>query len=1153
MSGVDILVCTALASEYVEAKSVSTQGFGRDGRTVPEWLEQTGNGTRYEIGRLQVDGRNVTIGLAHARRMAGIEMAMLARDLVLELSPGCLAMCGVCAGRPGDAALGDVVFATRSYQYDEGKLTGAARFEGDHMVVPVSDELLDEAQRFDTDSLPSYTKTIDDDEVMLWLLESLALGIDPKQNAGLERYVGKDDARWARLLQRLSSDGYAVQKPGYLELTARGAEHLKTSLYGRLNGPTALPFRVITGPMASGNAVVSDVKSWDRLRPMGQRKVLGLEMEAAALTRVAHSAGQKPWVVMKGVSDFASPSKSDRYKTFAERASAEALFAFLTDRIADGTLLSAAPGLHRSNAPPRVLRAPPMAALGPIQNRSSELKSLKGWINAPQPAVAVLTGPRNIGKSAVVDKLFHELPKTTDLDLEYAAYLSGTAYMPITPAAILGLLRETLPAARDGEPPPHSSWEDPLGWLETLDVLAGTLRTKVLIVVDQLEELCDVSGRLRDEGLARLFQAIDERSTLPIKLMLVGREDLDMDRLGVGKAERIRMATGLSRLHARNLLRDMLTSSLSSDVTEADEATVASMVDISGGEPRILELLYALACYVGPAQAVTLAGERPPGARLEDHLAGLVVSGLCRADREVLRAVAALALPVPCEAVAAVSGGSESVVTTQLDMLGRRRIIRVATDSRGRSTYYVPPAPGGDEFAETGEAATPRKIMLRRSADYYARNQESHPARMENMHAHFARLQALLAMGAGDEALALMYEMDTYLGRWGRRDALINSRKQIHDRLSRSQQVHNLSCVALALDQQGEHQESIRFLKKAKALCGPADGEATATLTIQMATAYLNLGKHKASLRQLEQAELLTRRHDLGSLQLSVVSTLCARLIEVARFEEAIDLANHSLAAADEAPSDWSDAGKQEAGRQRAHLRFNLAIALGELGEEARALECLREARDMARAYGDDRTAMLSLTAMASREVLGDGQGSHGLDLAMDAAEQARISGNLPLSRGAYLTLALAHLRSGATDAALAAARAATRYDSRAKAVGAWSILGLVSYRAEEYHEAADAFNKTLNGARELINRSPANYQAHEAMALACLGLSLCPEWAQTSKSMRKQARKHFDAHRRITRGARGPALHVKVLATELTTGLQSPTLARFLEDLGLR
>jgi len=44
-----------------------------------------------------------------AHGMGATKAAALATELTKELSPRCLAMCGICAGRRGDVFLGDVL------------------------------------------------------------------------------------------------------------------------------------------------------------------------------------------------------------------------------------------------------------------------------------------------------------------------------------------------------------------------------------------------------------------------------------------------------------------------------------------------------------------------------------------------------------------------------------------------------------------------------------------------------------------------------------------------------------------------------------------------------------------------------------------------------------------------------------------------------------------------------------------------------------------------------------------------------------------------------------------------------------------------------------------------------------------------------------
>jgi nucleoside phosphorylase len=127
-------------------------------------------------------------------------------------------------------------------------------------------------------------------------------------------------------------DGKLVELEGErMRLTAMGAAEVHHSLLLDVDSPEKLPFEIVTGAIASGNAVVKDDKVWDWLSEMGQRKVVGMEMEAAAIAEAATLAGLD-WIIVKGVMDHAGSKKDDRYKPFAARASAETLRLFLMGR-----------------------------------------------------------------------------------------------------------------------------------------------------------------------------------------------------------------------------------------------------------------------------------------------------------------------------------------------------------------------------------------------------------------------------------------------------------------------------------------------------------------------------------------------------------------------------------------------------------------------------------------------------------------------------------------------------------------------------------------------------------------------------------------------------------------------------------------------------
>ncbi|MBL1105011.1 TIR domain-containing protein [Streptomyces sp. 5-8] len=331
MGEVDVLIITALKEEYEAARAAGSAGYaGHPG--VAAWEEREPESlTPYLVGTyVLADGSRMTVALARPTRMGATATAPVVATLVERLGPRCLAMCGVCAGNPADVALGDVVVAELAYAYDEGKRTQDG-FDGDHRQIPAPDGWVRAAQDLETTDLPSFGEA-SPEEARIWLMERLYAGEDPRRHPACSRYLSR--ASWAEQIQSLQADGLVTREGAALSLTDAGYALIEQVVYDDLEGPRNLPFAVVVGPMASGNVVVKDGLTWDRLKQWGVRSVAGLEMESAVIAQVAHRLGLSDWVVAKGVMDHADPRKDDRYKRFAARSSAEVLFKLLCRRLA---------------------------------------------------------------------------------------------------------------------------------------------------------------------------------------------------------------------------------------------------------------------------------------------------------------------------------------------------------------------------------------------------------------------------------------------------------------------------------------------------------------------------------------------------------------------------------------------------------------------------------------------------------------------------------------------------------------------------------------------------------------------------------------------------------------------------------------------------
>ncbi|MEV7624095.1 hypothetical protein [Actinoplanes sp. NPDC089786] len=325
MSTVDVLIITALQEEHDAARAAVT-GVG-----AGNWQEHgKDSATPHLIGEYgRPDGGRLTVALARPTDMGGRLAAPLVTTLTDQLQPTCLAMSGVCAGNPDDTAHGDVVVASPAYEWDEGKLSGST-FEGSHQQYPLNDQWLRAIQNFDVTTMPSYG-VADEHEAATWLLERLHMHQDPRTHPARSRYFPKNT--WSIRLSRLESDGLIAWQDSAWALTPAGSAQIVKYLANDVDGPDQLPFAVRPGPMASGSAVIEDPEIWTRLKRMGVRKVLALEMEAATIATVAHQRAVPHWLVAKGVMDNANLDKDDRFKEFAARASAEVLYALLRSLI----------------------------------------------------------------------------------------------------------------------------------------------------------------------------------------------------------------------------------------------------------------------------------------------------------------------------------------------------------------------------------------------------------------------------------------------------------------------------------------------------------------------------------------------------------------------------------------------------------------------------------------------------------------------------------------------------------------------------------------------------------------------------------------------------------------------------------------------------
>lgn len=528
----------------------------------------------------------------HAFQM-GVELTnTFATALGMRFKPRCLAMCGVCAGRPNETTLGDVVIAERVYRYDVGaivnKKSGAkARFLADIQTFAPPAEWVAAAKAFTVDNAQWLTQRpmqIPQEAQRVWVLKQLLDGLDPRTDHATHC------PQWSQVLPALEHERLLRIDGNELSLTETGRKHIQRVLLIS-NNVMAPPqsWRVHCGPMGTGSCVVKDVDIWERLEET-QRRAIAFEMEASAIGLQGWLQGI-PAIVCKGVMDNGDPNKSDVVRAFAARASAEVLLTFLRKH------LQAPPGpadlleanqwsrhsevqgkLGREHGNPGTMLNARWEVVPFIDDvRNAELTELSKWCDeVPEVSLRLFTGPGGAGK--------------TRLFMEWAARRRVSGW--------------------DAGFVPESLSEEKLGQL-------SNFRGPTLLVFDYAEARRDLAGVLKS------ITGPAARSHYPVRIALLARGEGEW--YGSMAQQHAELAELLRRYKPRELnevvaegstrpavFQRSLEAFAGYDGRTIDAAAAAIKVDLS--DRRFGRMLYlqmaALAELRGwPKDAVGLIGE----------------------------------------------------------------------------------------------------------------------------------------------------------------------------------------------------------------------------------------------------------------------------------------------------------------------------------------------------------------------------------------------------------------------------------------------------------------------------------------------------------------------------------------------------------------
>ena len=412
MPRADVLIVTAVPEEH---QAVLDAGGG-----AGAWTEHEGPmGLPVAFREIDAEGGgSLTVAVTQALGMGGPSAVIAAAAALKAYEVRCLAMCGVCAGRRGDVALGDVIIADRVWQYGAGKRK-AQTVDGKRVVEEQEDIEMyrlhppawkQAAERFRIDPEAEWLalRPRSYEEQGDWILERVHRGADPTTDADSKTKCADLDKALARLWK------LKLLKKQTLTLTAAGKKHIEQLLLVNRDAlPEPKPLRVHVGPIASGNQVMQDDGVFPHLAA-SVRKVLGIDMEVAAIGNLARTGGLESSVVMKAVMDHADADKSDNFKKFAARASGECLLAFVKQHVPpratrDDPIL--APGtvdLPKLASPANLLNARHQVV--PFHGRTELLDALRGWCEGDERVRArLIHAEGGMGKTRLAIELCKQM------------------------------------------------------------------------------------------------------------------------------------------------------------------------------------------------------------------------------------------------------------------------------------------------------------------------------------------------------------------------------------------------------------------------------------------------------------------------------------------------------------------------------------------------------------------------------------------------------------------------------------------------------------------------------------------------------------------------------------------------------------------------
>ncbi len=339
---VDIGILTVIPPELDAAKSALGP--------LEEPEKEGPNDTIYVRGAVRSvrRGRDYTFVLAGIGAAGNPNAAALTAQLIERYRPSVVLLMGIAAGMRGKVRIGEVVLSERVVAYEPAALVVGK--DGTHQVQP----------------RPDITR------VPHGLLQD-ALHYQP------------DPLRLVEIFERIR--GTFPPVPGGQEDVWR--QHVASSIECR---------RQVT--IASGEKLLKNPDKFLEIRRV-HGKVEVIEMEADGFVKACELAG-RPWLVVRGISDFGDELKNDAFHEFASRSAAAVLADFISHGLDLGgeTTQAKAPGGSGERKTPFIVGLP-ITGEQDFFGRKHEQGEILEAVEKKEPVQ--LLGGAKVGKSSLLN------------------------------------------------------------------------------------------------------------------------------------------------------------------------------------------------------------------------------------------------------------------------------------------------------------------------------------------------------------------------------------------------------------------------------------------------------------------------------------------------------------------------------------------------------------------------------------------------------------------------------------------------------------------------------------------------------------------------------------------------------------------------------